>query len=109
MRRLAKALLACVLTGSMSQDCTIELTCKDNSKQEAGFVFQRRDGSSDFAYILPLAGIDQCHYTDIIMNDPGNRTYTWRVFAYSNNGTRSAPSNEATYTTPPIGSTKKKK
>ena len=93
----------CVQTTETTQDCTVFLACEDNSHAEAGFLFQRKDGvDGDFADLLPVSGIDQCSYADILTGDIGGIVYTWRAFAFGLDGAISEPSNEATFTTPSI-------
>jgi hypothetical protein len=102
LRRRGTPWNACRPTAT-TQDCTVFLACEDNSDAEAEFLFQRKDRiNGDFADLLPVSGVDQCSYSDILTGDVGGIVYTWQAFAFGLDSTISEPSNEATFTTPSI-------
>jgi acid phosphatase type 7 len=90
--------LTAARSGSLSQQ-RIDLSWKDNSSSEDGFVVERSTTSSFTTNLVTSQQLakDRTSYRDSSLQR--KTTYYYRVFAVSSTGTRSAPSNVASATT----------
>jgi fibronectin type 3 domain-containing protein len=85
------------LTAEAASGTQINLAWDDNSANESGFALERRDGAAGVFQQIKLLDPNTTSYIDAGLS-PGIE-YTYRVRA-TNFGSNSAPSNEATVTTP---------
>jgi len=90
------------LKASAGSTGQLKLTWKDLSRDETGFKVERRSGSGSFTVVVTLKA-NVRSFTDSKL--AAKQAFTYRVFAYNAAG-ESAPSNEASATTP--GSTTRK-
>jgi acid phosphatase type 7 len=90
--------LTAARSGSLRQQ-RIDLSWKDNSSSEAGFVVERSTTSSFTTNLVTSQQLakDTTSYSDSSLKR--KTTYYYRVFAVSSTGRRSAPSNVASATT----------
>ncbi len=84
------------LAANASSYNQIDLSWVDNADNETGFRIERKT-TGDFAILVDLPGTNITSYNDTGLT--AETTYTYRVFAYNNDGD-SPSSNEASDTTP---------
>lgn len=75
----------------------IHVTWKDNSKDEAEFELERKEGSGSFAKVASVV-FDTVQFHDTAVS--AGKAYTYRARAVSSGGARSAFSNEVTMDAP---------
>jgi chitodextrinase len=90
--------LTAARSGSLNQQ-RIDLSWKDNSSSEAGFVVERSTTSGFTTNLVTSQQLakDTTSYRDSSLQK--KTTYYYRVFAVDSTGRRSAPSNVASATT----------
>jgi preprotein translocase subunit SecG len=76
---------------------SVQLTWKDNSKDETAFIVERQAGSGDWIPLTPEAAADATKFTDNTV--VGGTKYSYRVLAVNAAG-KSKTSNIVTGTTP---------
>lgn len=86
------------LTATITGPTQVNLTWKDNSTNETGFIIERKISSGSFQEIARV-GANVTNFTD--QNLTSNTTYIYRILAYNKAGNSLRYSNEASITTIP--------
>jgi hypothetical protein len=114
---MLKSLVSCVITllcaytyliaayaqTAPTQTVNVRLNWVDNSTNEEGFRIRQcvGQGCTSFTTLATPVAANMTTYTDVIKNDPGNRTICYQVVAFNSAGS-SPPTNTACLTTPAI-------